>query len=104
MDVNTIRRLFKKHLRVPEGGLLATYPGTVTFEPDLTPEQVKTFDEIIARFNEAESDHDQYESVHRGQLRAYLDSKSPTQAQTANALKLVIRVVLLMMDGLHRVE
>lgn len=100
LDVERVGRLCQALLRAPSGvvygnGLWAA-PTAVEFTPDLTAAEVTTLAEIVQRCQSAVVWSDADWAVFRTQypgLKAYLGIANPTNAQTAAAVKAIIRVV-----------
>lgn len=101
IDVDLARFLLLKYLRAPSGVIYGNgmnqKPTAIEFTPDLTAQEQTTLAAIATRYTDAKADYDQYES-YRTQLKSYLAIASPTLAQTASSLKLLIRIVLFVVD------
>lgn len=73
--------------------------GRVDYSRELTAAEQTTAQAIIAAHDPTKRERDERDLIDRakdaaGQLKLYLDRPTPTNAQTAAALKLTIRVLL----------
>lgn len=73
--------------------------GRVDYSRDLTPTEQTTAQAVIAAHDPDKRTREERDLIDRakdaaGQLKLYLDRPTPTNAQTAAALKLTIRVLL----------
>lgn len=100
IDIGRLSRLITQALRAPSGLVAGNGtnqpPTALEFTPDLSAAEQATLDRVIGAAQKAvDFSPGEYQAIKDevATLAAYLGNNSPTAAQTAAALKALIRVV-----------